>query len=91
MMTTRVLGHKNMKVIWWFVAATNQVEGQEVTEPESMYDRYLMWYDEALDWLTWEADREVVVNAMQILEASDVGKASATESRFDIDLDHDEI
>lgn len=80
MMSTRVLGHKNMKLIWWFVAAIKEGEDDKLSEPEEKYERVMLGYDEAVNRLTFEADREVARTAMQILAASKGEKAKPTES-----------
>lgn len=67
-LTSRVMGEKDLKLIWWFVAAIN--EHEEAKACEDRYDRILVGYEEALDKITFREDREIVEKAVQIVKAT---------------------
>ena len=66
-LTSRLIGERNLKLIWWFIAAVN--ENGEERACEDRYDRVLVGYQEALGMLTFRADRDIVEKAIRIVEA----------------------
>lgn len=66
-LTSRVVGEKNLKLIWWFIAAIN--EDEEEKPCEDGYDSILVGYKEALENLTFREDRDIVERAIQIVDA----------------------
>lgn len=64
-LTSRLVGEKNLKLIWWFIAAIN--EHEEEKPCEEGYDRVLLGYEEALEKLTFREDRDIVERAIQIV------------------------
>lgn len=66
-LTSRLVGERNLKLIWWFIAAIN--EDEEEKPCEDGYDRILVGYKEALEKLTFREDREIVERAIQIVDA----------------------
>jgi len=66
MVTLRQIGEKEMKFIWWYIAAVD-VE-KTVVPPEEKYDVVFLPFDDALERLTFETDREIVRKAIQIVK-----------------------
>ena len=59
MLTCRHLhGNGGIKLIWWYIAAID--ESAEVGLGEEQFTTRLVGFEEALDMLTFESDREVV-------------------------------
>ena len=81
MLTTRKLGERNLKLIWWFVAAVNGDEGhaEVVGETEAKYGRELVGYDDALQKLTFLEDCEVVARAIGIVQGTEKAKRCREE------------
>jgi len=69
MLTCRQLNEgKSMKVIWWYIAAIDEVA--EVENGETQFGARLVSFSEATDMLTFEQDREIVRKAIDIFEGS---------------------
>ena len=66
-LTSRLVGEKNLKLIWWFIAAINEDEEEKACEDG--YDRMLVGYKEALEKLTFREDHDIVERAIQIVDA----------------------
>lgn len=67
----RQLGEKNIKIIWWYIAAIDEDkphDGERFTEQKFRVDFY--GYEEALTKLTFQADRDMVKNAIEIFRAT---------------------
>ena len=69
MVTHRHLGGgNNIKIIWWYIGVIN--EQVEPVAAEEGYTAHSFDVDDALDTLTYAADREVVEKAVSILYAT---------------------
>ncbi|CAJ2503629.1 Uu.00g110230.m01.CDS01 [Anthostomella pinea] len=55
---------KGVKLVWWFVA---EVDGM-VGEGEAQFEAQFVRYDEAVQRLTFQKDREVLARAIQVVE-----------------------
>ena len=67
-LTTRLVGAKNLKLIWWFIAAIDEREEEKACEDG--HDRLLLGYQEALKRLTFREDREIVEQAIRMVDAT---------------------
>ena len=69
MLTCRHLhGNGGIKLIWWYIAAID--ESAEVGPGEEQFTTRLVGFEEALDMLTFESDREVVRKAFEIYDGT---------------------
>lgn len=76
MLTCRESGEgKSVKVIWWYVAAID--EDAEVECDETQFEARLVGFDEALDLLTFEGDREIVRKAITIFDGTQTSSATS--------------
>ena len=57
-----------MKMIWWYAAAVD--ENAAVGEGEAEFESELFGLEEVVSKLTFLSDREVVVKAVEIFEAT---------------------
>ena len=67
-LTSRTMGEKDLKLVWWYVAAVN--EDEEVRECEDGYERMLVGFEEAVEKLTFRVDRDVVRRAIQLVDTA---------------------
>ena len=67
-LTSRQVGAKNLKLIWWFIAAINEREEEKACEDG--YHRVLVGYEEALEKLTFQDDRDIVQEAIRIVNTT---------------------
>lgn len=65
MLTIREVGEEDVKLIWWFIAEVN--DDGEVEEPEEGYGVGWFGYDDAVQKLTYQTDRDVVQRAIEIV------------------------
>ena len=72
MVDHRTLRNGKMKMIWWYVAAVD--EEAEVGAGEAGFESHLFEFEEVLDRLTFQSDRELVAKAVEIFEET-FGKA----------------
>lgn len=66
----RSLGEGEVKIIWWYVAAVNEEE--EVSADTQEVDTFgvkFYSYNDVLEKLTFEMDRDVVSKAINIVES----------------------
>jgi ADP-ribose pyrophosphatase YjhB (NUDIX family) len=76
MLTCRQLDEgKNMKIIWWYIAAID--EDAEVENGETQFGARLVNFSEAADLLTFEQDRDIVRKAIGIFEGSQTSSTTA--------------
>lgn len=69
MLTCRQLEEgKDLKIIWWYIAAVD--EDAEMEGGETQFNARLVEFDEALDLLTFEQDREIVRKAIEVFKQS---------------------
>jgi hypothetical protein len=69
MLTLRELtGGRRMRLIWWYVAAV--VEETERRNGEEEFSAELIGFEEALEKLTFETDRDAVRKAVEVVESS---------------------
>ena len=64
MVTHRVIGEGQLKVIWWYIAAID--EKAEVGKGEDEFEARLFGFEEAQDTLTFLSDRQVVAKAIEV-------------------------
>ena len=64
MLPQRMLEDGALKLIWWHVAAVD--EDAELGEGEAEFETRLIGFEEAVELLTFQADREVFVQAVEI-------------------------
>lgn len=70
--TMRTVEPTNVKFTWWYIAESTGAPKQEGTQTESeCFLSEFMGVEAALQKLTFATDREVVVKAISIIEASD--------------------
>lgn len=70
MLTCRHLNDgREVKLIWWYIAAID--ESAETGKGEEQFDAQLFGFEEAVDMLTFETDREVVRRAIEIFEENE--------------------
>ena len=70
-MMRQLPGERNVKIIWWYVATINgKVEESEVHDSGEMLNPVLFSFEEALQKLTYQVDREVAHKAMEIVKAT---------------------
>lgn len=75
-MQTRRIGEGEVKLIWWFVAAVN--EDEPVGEHErDQFEVEFHGYEAAQEKLTFRDDCDLVVEAIDLVENSSGGRASA--------------
>jgi 8-oxo-dGTP pyrophosphatase MutT (NUDIX family) len=79
MLTHRMLGSGNFKIVWWYVAALAEDAAQGTGEGQ--FDAKFIAFEEAVRLLTYQADREVAEKAIELLretmnDASKIGTAS---------------
>ena len=61
----------NVKLIWWFVAAVDEVGGFSGERPgEEQFEVGFYGYQEALDKLTFQGDRDLVEQAIAMVKAT---------------------
>ncbi|KAF4442555.1 NUDIX domain [Fusarium acutatum] len=63
----RRIGQGEMKVIWWYVAAVDENKTVENCEDEFEVEWY--GYEEALEKLTFQNDRELVARAIELIQS----------------------
>ena len=67
MVTCRHLdGERHVKIIWWYIAAID--EAVDRTDGETQCNAELMSFDQAENRLTYQLDRDIVRNAISIVE-----------------------
>ena len=71
MLTMREIGTQGVKVIWWYVAAVE--EAQVVGKGEAKFQPALFGYDEAVERLAFQLDREIVQKAILLVEDTNQG------------------
>ncbi|KAL6713755.1 hypothetical protein ACLMJK_008247 [Lecanora helva] len=67
-LTMRHVAERNLKLIWWYIAAIRKNE--EMRPSEDRYDRVLVGYEEAMGKLTFREDREILEKAIHIMQTS---------------------
>lgn len=64
-------GERNIKLIWWYIAAINEDEPFSKDRPgEDEFQVALFSYEEALQKLTFQLDREILQKAIDVFEAT---------------------
>ena len=67
----RQLGESDVKLIWWYVAAIDEDKPHdEERVEEQKFSVGFYGYEEALGKLTFQTDRDMVKNAIEIVQAS---------------------
>lgn len=77
-LTTRQLGERNTKLIWWYIAALDETEQKSnVVHPgDESYTATFFPYAAAAEKLTYETDKAVVQKAVEIVLATFDSKAT---------------
>lgn len=70
----RQLGERDVKIIWWYIAVVDENEPDhddyKRLKKEQKFRVGFYGYEEALEKLTFQADRDVAKNAIEIFEAT---------------------
>ena len=66
----RQLGEFDIKIIWWYIAAINEDASPSLEGGEQRYRVEFFDYEEAIEKLTYQHDREMVKNAVDIVQAT---------------------
>ena len=66
---TRCVGEGDIKLIWWFVAAVNEGEPVGLHEKHKFEVEFYS-YNEALQKLTFQDDRELVKKAIELVDST---------------------
>lgn len=64
----RVLKDGSMKMIWWYIGAID--ESADVGKGEAEFKSRLFGFEEALEVLTFQSDREVVMKAIEVFRGT---------------------
>lgn len=67
MMTTRVIGEGQLKLIWWFIASIDEDNDAPHNQSEESYEVVLLSYEDAVARLTFLSDRKLVKEAIKIV------------------------
>ncbi|KAI2602728.1 hypothetical protein GGR54DRAFT_487087 [Hypoxylon sp. NC1633] len=73
---------KGVKLVWWFVAELGGIAG----EGEAQFKPQFFPYDQAVERLTFQKDRDVLSKALEFMEDSDNEKARAKETVVELAL-----
>ncbi|KAI0384943.1 hypothetical protein F5Y04DRAFT_246477 [Hypomontagnella monticulosa] len=83
MLDVRDLGQsKGVKLVWWFIAKLGGIAG----EGEQQFQPKFFQCDEAIQTLTFQQDRNVLIRALEVVESSADKYAPQAES--DVELAH---
>ena len=67
----RQSSENNVKLIWWYVAALDKEHNEDSKEKEELNFKAQFYnYEEALEKLTFQADRDMIKKAIEIVQAS---------------------
>ena len=68
----RLQSEGDVKLVWWFVAAVEEEEAASgaTGSGEERYEVQFCGYEEAVEKLTFQLDRDMVKRAVEIVEAS---------------------
>ena len=70
-LTQRQLGERNLKLIWWFIAAINKPDESETTySGEPKFQVTLLPYEAAVTALTYEVDRMTARKAIKLVQGT---------------------
>lgn len=58
----------SMKLIWWYIAAVD--EGVEAQGGEHQFHAYWISFEDSVNRLTFEADRDILRKAIEIVEGT---------------------
>ncbi|MCJ1383516.1 hypothetical protein MMC17_006630 [Xylographa soralifera] len=74
-------GGQNIKIISWYVAAIDEQNGEEIGFGEDQFEVGFFDYEKVLKKLTFQADRDVVQRAMDIVcDKFDIAKACTSSA-----------
>lgn len=70
-LTTRQLGERNHKLIWWYIASVDeQTALGEIHPGDEKFEATFFSYVTAVDKLTYELDKEIVRKAIELVTAT---------------------
>jgi hypothetical protein len=70
MFTVRELNNFNVKVIWWYIAVVDEESRNDQKQEEAPFKAQFLTCEAALEKLTFQTDREVLRNAIRLLEGT---------------------